>query len=259
MNQITELDQTERAHRELQQCLAERTAELAALREEADLFPHWITHELRGPLMSIGGFAELLQEHANGVLDEKGRQYLRAVINSSDHLARLLGEILVYSRLNRAKLHRGAVDLAGLVSAVVHELDTAKGDRSVDWQIDELPKVEGDATLLRVAITNLVANALKFTRPRERARIRIGALAARGETIFSVADNGVGFDPAQRDRLFGVFQRLHDQTDFPGTGLGLACVRRIIQRHGGRTWAEGAVGEGATFYFSLPAGALNLA
>jgi light-regulated signal transduction histidine kinase (bacteriophytochrome) len=204
--------------------------------------------------MSIGGFADLLQEHAGGQLDDKGRQYLRAVLKSSDQLARLLGEVMAYARLGGVEMRPGVVDLGDLVRVAVHELDPAKGGRAVDWEVPALAAVAGDAALLRVAVAKLLANALKFTCACVVARIRVGTLAGPGETIFFVRDNGVGFDPAQRDRLFDVFQRLHAPADFPGTGLGLACVRRIIQRHGGRTWAEGKAGEGATFYFSLPAG-----
>lgn len=252
MDNATESDQTVRALRELQQCLAERTAELAALRVEADTFTNWISHEFRGPLMHIGGFADLLQEHAGAKLDEKGRQYLRTVINSTDQLGRLLGEILAYSRLSRVEMHPGPVDLAALVEKVKHELDAVKGDRNVVWQVENMTSVTADALLLRQAMTKLMANAMKFTKQCSEARIQIGTLQQGPETVVFVRDNGVGFEPAQQDKLFGVFHRLHSAADFPGTGLGLASIRRIIQRHGGRTWAEGVVGQGATFYFSLP-------
>jgi len=252
MNPAAEADQATATHRDLEQRLAARTAELVALREEADQFAHWVTHELRGPLMHIGGFADLLQEHAGARLDDKGRQYLRTVINSTDQLGRLLGEILAYSRLSRVEMQPGPVDLGALIEKVKHELDGAKGDRQVVCQVEIMPNVTADAPLLRQAVTKLMANALKFTKPRSEARIQIGTLQQGPETVVFFRDNGVGFEPAQQDKLFGVFQRLHAAADFPGSGLGLASVRRIIQRHGGRTWAEGRPGEGATFYFSLP-------
>jgi len=252
MNPAGETDQATTVHRDLELRLTECTAQLASLREEADQFAHWVSHELRGPLMHIGGFADLLQEHAGARLDEKGRQYLRTVINSTDQLGRLLGEILSYSRLSRVELQLGPVDLDALVEKVKHELDGAQGDRKVVWQVEIMPNVTADAPLLRQAVTKLVANALKFTKPRDEALIQIGTLQQGSETVVFFRDNGVGFEPAQQDKLFGVFQRLHAAADFPGSGLGLASVRRIIQRHGGRTWAEGRPGEGATFYFSLP-------
>ncbi len=244
--------QVDRLNTELKQQLAERTSELQALRAEGDAFAHSIAHDLRGPLMHISGFAELLAGHSAAQLDDKGRQYLQTIIASSDLLAQMIADLRAFEKLNRARMQPILIDPGVLVREVARELAPAARHQQVIWQIEDLPAVHADPVLLRLAITSLVANALKFTQPRVLARIQVGSRCVGAETIFFVRDNGVGFDMAHAGKLFGLFQRLHDVTAFPGHGVGLAGVRRIIQRHGGRTWAEAVPEEGATFYFSLP-------
>jgi light-regulated signal transduction histidine kinase (bacteriophytochrome) len=247
-------DDASRLIAQLERRLEERTAELRTLRTEKDTFAHTIAHDLRGPLMHIGGFADLLLEHAGAKLDEKGRHYLRTIITSADQLGRMLSDILALSRLSRAEIHPMPIDLEMLVRKIVQEFESSRANRRVNWQIGNLPEVQADPTLLRQAITHLVTNAFKFTQNRDVARIQIGAERGVHGTTFSVRDNGVGFDMRHSERLFGVFQRLHPSSVFAGNGMGLAWVRRIIERHGGRTWAEGVPDEGAIFYFSLPDG-----
>ena len=236
----------------LEKNLEERTVELYALRAELEAFTHSVSHDLRGPLMHIGGFADLLLDHAGAQLDDKGRQYLRTITTSTEQLAAMLTGLGAYARLSRVEMHPAPVDLGSVVRKAQQETEPKAGNRRVVWLGENLPVVQADPALLQQVVTQLLANALKFTLPREVTRIEVGAQHTGTETIVFVRDNGVGFDPRHSGNLFGVFQRLHPASAFAGHGLGLASVRRIISRHGGRTWAEGAPGDGATFYFSLP-------
>ncbi|MGH8543003.1 MAG: sensor histidine kinase, partial [Gammaproteobacteria bacterium] len=190
--------------------------------------------------------------HAEPALDDQGRRYLRTISEAVKQMDALIDDLLTFSRLGRAELRRGPVRLKELVDEVRRILDPEIAGRAVVWVIGELPEVQGDPQLLRLVLQNLIGNGLKYTRPRAEARIEIGARREDTETVCSIRDNGVGFDMRYVERLFGVFQRLHTSAEFEGTGIGLASVRRIVQRHGGRVWAEGAVGQGACFYFSLP-------
>src|SRR5439155_7366298 len=167
-------------------------------------------------------------------------------------MSRLIEDLRAFSRMSRSEMHDVPIQLDKMVDILRHELRWDCEKRQINWEVQPLPEVQGDPEMLQLVITNLIANALKYTRPREEARIEIGHLPAENETVFFVRDNGVGFDLQYVHKLFGVFQRLHSAKEFDGTGIGLAIVRRIIARHGGRTWAEGKVGDGATFYFSLP-------
>jgi chemotaxis family two-component system sensor kinase Cph1 len=177
-----------------------------------------------------------------------------AISGAAAQMGRLVDDLLQFSRMGRADMHRGNVDLNDVVRQTIAELTSESPDRKVEWTVHPLPTVVGDASMLRLAVANLLQNAYKYTRHRDVARIEVGPAPFRpGEHVIYVKDNGAGFDMAYADKLFGVFQRLHRSEEFEGTGIGLANVRRIIQRHGGRTWAEGAVDRGATFYFSLPA------
>jgi len=196
---------------------------------------------------------ELLNKRDLASLDDKSRHYLEVISSAARQMGVLIDDLLSFSRMGRAEMMKTRVDFATLVQEVVDALqDEAKG-RDIAWQIAPLPVVEGDAAMLRQVMVNLIANALKFTRSRSRAKIEIGAVTDDpGETIFYVRDNGVGFDMKYADKLFGLFQRLHSADEFEGTGVGLANVQRIIRRHGGRVWAEGAVDHGAVFRFSLP-------
>lgn len=230
----------------------DRTKELRATQAEMEAFAYSISHDLRAPLIHIGGFVELLANHLDKQLDEKARHYLQTITASTYRVGRMIDDVLEFSRLNRLEMHFVPIYLETLVKEVIDELRPLAGDRHIVWLLGHLPTVEADPTLLRQAILNLAANAVKFTAPREDARIHVGTQRGDGETIFSIRDNGVGFDMKYREKLFGMFQRLHSAAEFDGNGVGLAHVARIIQRHGGRTWAEGVPGGGATFYFCLP-------
>jgi light-regulated signal transduction histidine kinase (bacteriophytochrome) len=195
---------------------------------------------------------ELLQKRVGTVIDEQSRHYMDAISGAAQKMGLLVDDLLSFSRMGRHALSAQPVDLKNLVDEVIDELGPEVAGRDIDWSIGDLPMVRGDAVMLHMVLANLIANALKFTRYRQEARIEIGTLPGQNaETVIFVRDNGVGFDMAYADKLFGVFQRLHRAEEFEGTGIGLANVRRIIARHGGRTWAEGEPDQGATFYFSL--------
>ena len=224
-----------------------------AANKELEAFSYSVSHDLRAPLRHITGFVELLHERDPAALDEKSRHYLEVISESALKMGALIDDILAFSRMGRAELMKTGVDLGQLVREVIAGLaDEAKG-REIDWEIAPLPVVEGDAAMLRQVLVNLIANALKFTRQRPRARIEIGVVADQpGEMRLYVRDNGVGFDMKYVEKLFTLFQRLHDPAEFEGTGVGLANVQRIIHRHGGRVWAEGTPDGGATFWVALP-------
>jgi light-regulated signal transduction histidine kinase (bacteriophytochrome) len=194
-----------------------------------------------------------MQKRTKATLDEKSQHYMDVIADSAQQMGILIDDLLSFSRMGRNEMFRSQVDLNELVQDVIRESKPETMGRKIEWQIGQLPEIAGDRAMLRMVLVNLVSNALKFTRPREVARIEIRCEGnGETETIILVRDNGVGFDMNYADKLFGVFQRLHRQEDFEGTGIGLANVRRIISRHGGRTWADGDVDHGATFYFSLP-------
>jgi PAS domain S-box-containing protein len=227
--------------------------QLHAANTELEAFSYSVSHDLRAPLRHIDGFADLLSKHAAGSLDDKGRRYLSTISESAKRMGTLIDDLLVFSRMGRSEMHSEKVDTDALTQEVIREVMQDARDRRVEWKCDVLPAVTGDKALLRQVLLNLLSNAVKYSRPRDPAIIEIGcADGEAGEKIFFVRDNGVGFDMTYADKLFGVFQRLHRTSEFEGTGIGLANVRRIILRHGGRTWAEGKLNEGSTFYFSLP-------
>ena len=237
----------------LEELVQERTAQLEAANQELEAFAYSVSHDLRAPLRHIDGFVELLQKSAGTALDEQSRHYMDTIADSAKRMGLLIDDLLSFSRMGRQALSFQQVDLGLLVRDVIRELEPDTAGRTTDWRVGDLPAVEGDGAMLRIVLVNLMSNALKFTRPRQQARIEIGSQPSQTpEAVIFVSDNGVGFDMAYADRLFGVFQRLHRADAFEGTGIGLASVRRIIARHGGRTWADGKVDQGATFYFSLP-------
>lgn len=237
---------------ELEQRVQKRTIQLESANQELEAFSYSISHDLRAPLRHIKGFAEELQEHAAHKLDEDDRKSLETIVQSANFLSGLVDGLLNFSRLGRKALHNSRVNLEALVRSIIHDLGPELAGREVNWQIGFLPEVEADSMLLRQVLLNLVSNALKFTGHRARANIEINSISTPNEYAIFVRDNGVGFEMEFADSLFEVFRRLHTNQEFEGTGIGLAIVRRIIQRHGGRTWAEGKPNEGATIYFSLP-------
>jgi two-component system sensor histidine kinase/response regulator len=239
----------------LERRVRERTDELESANKELEAFSYSVSHDLRAPLRHINGFAELLSKSAGAALSEKDRHSLNLIFNSAQQMNHLIDDLLDFSRTSRAEMRRIEVNLHELLEKIIHDLQPEVEGRNIIWKKDPLPCVLGDPSLLRQVFNNLLFNAIKYTRPRDPAKIEIGCLneGDANETVIFVRDNGVGFDMQYADKLFGVFQRLHRKEEFEGTGIGLANVRRIIARHGGRTWAEGKIDEGATFYFSLPA------
>lgn len=226
---------------------------LEAANKELEAFSYSVSHDLRAPLRHIDGYASLLAKAASISLDDKAKRYLHTISESATRMGQLIDDLLVFSRMGRQEMLRGKVNLNQLIASVLHDLRHDLQDRAISWTIAQLPEVTGDAAMLRQVFMNLVANAIKFTGTRPQAAIEIGSRDnGQDEAVLFVRDNGVGFDMRYANKLFGVFQRLHRADEFEGTGIGLANVRRIIHRHGGKTWAEGVLGEGATFYVSLP-------
>jgi len=262
MNMALARDITERQHveteirrinRELEQRVAERTAELTKINEELEAFSSSVSHDLRAPLRHIDGFLGLLRERIATTLDDESLRYMATISKAARRMGLLIDDLLTFSRMGRAEMIKAEVNLGRLVQDILREVEPETKDRVIDWRVGELPVVTADRAMLRIVLVNLILNALKFTQPRERAEIEIGCMSDRKtEIIVFVRDNGAGFDMQYVDKLFGVFKRLHGAEQFEGTGIGLANVRRVIDRHGGRTWAEGKVDGGATFYFSLP-------
>jgi PAS domain S-box-containing protein len=229
--------------------LVRRAAELASSNAELEQFAYSVAHDLRAPLRGISGFSQVLLEDYADELDERGKDYLRRVMTAGQRMGRLIDGLLELSYVTRAEIRYEMVDLSGLAESIAEELKLSDPERRVQFLIQRGLSAEGDRRLLRVALEKLLSNAWKFT--EERARIEFGAANQKGEPAFFVRDDGVGFDMAYAVKLFGVFQRLHSPDEFEGTGIGLAMAARIVQRHGGRIWAEGELGRGATFYFTL--------
>jgi light-regulated signal transduction histidine kinase (bacteriophytochrome) len=237
----------------LEQRVEERTRQLTALNKEMEAFTYSVSHDLRAPLRHVNGFVSLLRAHAGATLDADASRYLDVIAQGASQMGRLIDDLLEFSRMGRTALTLREVELDPLVREVVAEVARDAPGRAIDWTFAALPCVAGDRALLRVALVNLLSNAVKYTRTREPARIEVGRRPdADGELVLFVKDNGVGFDMRYAAKLYGVFQRLHRAEEFEGTGIGLATVRRVVDRHGGRTWAESALGAGATFYLSLP-------
>ncbi len=245
-------EEIHRLNADLERKVIERTAELAAANQELEAFSYSVSHDLRAPLRSIDGFSQAVLEDCADQLGDQGRGHLNRVRAATQHMGHLIDDLLKLARVTRAEMKREAVDLSALAGGVLADLQTSAPERKMDWQVEPNLVASGDAPLLRVVLDNLLGNAWKFTGKQTHARIEFGALEqATGGQAYFVRDNGVGFDMTYAGKLFGAFQRLHSVSEFPGTGIGLATVQRIVRRHGGRVWAEGAAGKGATFYFSL--------
>jgi len=236
---------------------AQEVAETSRLLEQANAelesFSYSVSHDLRAPLRAINGFSLALLEDYGTTLPPDGQALLARVRENTKRMAQLIDDLLVFSRLGRKPLEMGPVDLASLMQSVVEEQRQADPKRAIEVVVHSLPATLGDAGLLRQALSNLIENAFKFTRRQPKVRIEIGSRVEGAETVYYVRDNGAGFDMKYATKLFGVFQRLHGESDFEGTGVGLALVQRIVHRHGGRVWAQAAVDQGATFYFTLRA------
>ena len=246
------VEQVHRLNAELEQRVVERTAQLQAANQELESFSYSVSHDLRAPLWHVQGYVDMLAREAEGRLSENGRRYMKTIADASREMGVLIDDLLEFSRMGRVQMAETSVSLDGLVQESIQSLEMTTRGRNIVWKIPPLPAVRGDHAMLRQVLANLLGNAVKYTRPRDPAEIELGCDGAEdGRVIFFVRDNGVGFDPQYVHKLFGVFQRLHRTDEFEGTGIGLANVRRIIARHGGRTWAEGAVDQGATFYFTL--------
>lgn len=240
---------------ELEQRVEERTLQLEAANRELEAFSYSVSHDLRAPLRAINGFSQALSGKFAGSLGEQGSHYLGRIQENTRHMGELIDDLLMLSRISRREMEDGVVNLTSLAREIVDLLQAQEPDRQVTFEIEDQMEGRGDAGLIRILLTNLLGNAWKFTSTHEQARIRFGLLstpqAGNGETVYVVQDNGVGFDMAYADKLFGAFQRLHSLAEFPGTGIGLASVQRIVHRHGGQIWAEAEVNKGATFYFTL--------
>jgi len=236
----------------LEQRVEDRTAQLKEANRELEAFSYSVSHDLRAPLRHINGFVDLLTEQYSDQIPEKGKHYLETIVNSSRLMGTLIDDLLQFSRTGRQEMRQSDLDMNILLQevkvSILHDIKA----RTVNWEIGYLPVITGDPSLLRMVWFNLLSNAVKFTKEKEITLIEIGFSEDEKEFVFHVKDNGAGFDMRYVHKLFGVFQRLHSRQEFEGTGIGLANVRRIIMKHGGRTWAEAELGRGATFYFTLP-------
>ena len=238
---------------ELEQRVEERTAELQETNKELQTFSYSVSHDLRAPLRHVLGFVSLLQINAGPTLSEKNLGLLKTIFQAATRMGVLIDDLLAFSRVGRAELEKTDADLNQIVKDVTDDFLAETAERKIVWNIHPLPIVQADRSLLRMVLVNLISNAVKFTGACAEPKIEIGcAPSEKPETVIFIRDNGAGFNQEYAHKLFGVFQRLHSQDEFEGTGIGLANVQRIIQRHGGKVWAEGVVDRGATFYFSIP-------
>lgn len=239
------------AHAELEHRVEERTRQLVAANRELEAFSYSVSHDLRGPLEVISGFSHILLEEYGNKIDPAARDYVTHISSATQRMAELIDDLLNLSRVSTTGMHRESVDLAAIVNSIADQLRRREPARKVEFVIHDCPKIEGDARLLRIALENMLRNSWKYSSNREMAHIEFGCEQRVRRLAFYVRDNGAGFDPKYADRLFKPFQRLHSMSEFPGTGIGLATVQRIVTRHGGEVWAEGEVDKGATFYFTI--------
>jgi light-regulated signal transduction histidine kinase (bacteriophytochrome) len=237
---------------ELEQRVRTRTAQLEAANHELEAFSYSVSHDLRAPLRSLDGFSSILLDEYSAQLDDQAKDYLVRIQDASKRMSQLISDLLNLSRITRTQVVRQPVDLSAIVREVTHQLRWQDLERNVSFEIADSLVVEADYNLMRIVLENLIANAYKFTSKKEHALIEFGAQQIEGEQVFYVRDNGAGFDMLYADKLFSPFQRLHGTGDYPGTGIGLVIVQRIIIRHGGRIWPDAQVGSGATFYFTIP-------
>jgi signal transduction histidine kinase len=239
------------ANEALERSVRERTEALENANRELEAFAHSVSHDLQGPVRAIGGYSAMLRQELGRRVSEREAQLLDQIAAGGKHLAQLIEGLLRFSRAGRQSLLKARVDVAALVGEVLKLIGGQADLARVDVRVGELPAADADAALLKQVFANLLLNALKFSAHRADARVDVGALEQNGETVYFVRDNGAGFDMKHAGKLFGVFERLHAAAEFEGTGIGLSIVQRIVQRHGGRIWAEASVGAGATFFFTL--------
>jgi PAS domain S-box-containing protein len=246
-------EELQASHAELEQRVAQRTAELDATNKELEAFTYSVAHDLRAPLRHIQGFADLLAESLGQQLEPEAKKYLSRIGEGTKHMGTLIEDLLRLAQISRQEPRLQATGLNSVVREVLQDLTNETKDRDIHWQVGDLPFVDCDPGLVKQVFYNLLSNAVKYTRPRKPAVIDIGQMSLGGQLVTFVRDNGVGFNMKYSNKLFGVFQRLHRKEDFEGTGVGLATVQRIIHKHGGRIWAEAEIDKGATFFFSLAA------
>ena len=247
-------DKMERLHVELERRVVERTEQLQSANEELEAFSYSVSHDLRAPLRAVDGFSQAVLEDYGEVLPEVGRHYLQMIRDGAQRMGKLIDDLLRFSRVSRLPLTRQTVDTTKMVNDAIADLASSREGQQIEIRIGPLPHCEGDPALLKQAWVNLLSNAFKYTSKQESALVEVGCVKTARTSIFFVRDNGAGFDMRYAGKLFGVFQRLHLADEYEGTGVGLAIVQRIIHRHGGRIWAEAAIGKGATFSFTLNEG-----
>ncbi len=248
---VTDRKEIEREIQDLNMVLQRRATELEVANRELEAFSYSVSHDLRAPLRTIDGFSQALLEDYRDQLPSDAQNFLERVRNAAQRMAKLIDDLLELSRISRIPVERKSIDVSALAQSIAEELQQAEPARRVRFVIQPKLEAHGDSQLLRIAMQNLMNNAWKFTSKLGEARIEIGKSSADGAPAFFVRDNGAGFDISYANKLFGAFQRLHAVTEFPGTGIGLATVQRIVHKHGGRVWAESVVDQGATFYFTL--------
>jgi PAS domain S-box-containing protein len=245
-------DDLRQANDQLEQRVRDRTARLEESNQELEAFSYSVSHDLRAPLRAIDGFTRILAKEYEPHLNHEGQRICSVIRDNTRSMSRLIDDLLAFSRLGRAEMSLSPIDMEAMATALFHEVTTPEGRERIDFRVGAVPPAIGDPTLMRQVWMNLLANAVKFSAKRERAVIEVRGGQREGEAVYSVTDNGAGFDMRYADKLFGVFQRLHSTSEFEGTGVGLALVQRVVRRHGGRVWAEGEIDRGATFHFALP-------
>jgi light-regulated signal transduction histidine kinase (bacteriophytochrome) len=252
--QIRTKEELEKSRMLLEERVKERTAELEFANQEMESFSYSVSHDLKAPVRAIQGFSRMLMDEQADQLDAESLRLLNVIIDNTRLMAALIDDLLALSRLGRQQIRKGRVNLASIAHQVFDRFKEQAPERELQLTVGELPLGLGDQSLLFQVLENLLSNAVKYTKLRKSTVVEVGGRDEENETVYYIKDNGVGFDERYANKLYGVFQRLHSPGEYEGTGVGLAIVKRIIERHGGRVWAEGRVNEGATFYFSLPKG-----